>query len=268
MKRGAVFAGRWYPSEERALARDIEAYLDSGSKSGHSVRGLVSPHAGYIHSGAVAGAAFAAVTVPDQVVVLCPNHRDRRPQRPAFAVASHDVWATPLGDVEIDGELSQAIVASCPGAALDSVAHEEEHAIELQLPFLRFLNPQVRVVAISVGTLNFESLTRLGAVLAETMREDSLLVASSDMNHYEARDIVFAKDQKAIDKIKEFDGAGLLKLCAEEKISMCGRGPVVSLLERCDRLGAKNVKLLSHDCSKGRGGSEAPVVGYAALAVF
>ncbi|MDF1667255.1 MAG: AmmeMemoRadiSam system protein B, partial [Planctomycetota bacterium] len=196
------------------------------------------------------------------------NHRDRRPHRPAFAVAAHDSWETPLGEIPIDRALSEAIVDACPGAELDTEAHSEEHAIELQLPFLQVCNPKVKIVAISVGTLNIGKLERLGEALAETLGSESLLVASSDMTHYEPREIVFQKDKKALEKIEEFDSEGLLDICAREEITMCGRGPVAVMLKSCLRFGANNVKVLCHDTSKSGNDQTAPVVGYAALAVY
>lgn len=268
MEREAVFAGRWYPGEESELRKAISCYLEPHKLVDAPVRGIMAPHAGYIHSGAVAGASFASVSVPERVILLCPNHRDRRPDRPAFAVSGHEFWETPLGEIAMDQDLSRAIVAACPGAELDTEAHSEEHAIELQLPFLQVCNPQVKIVAISVGTLKFEDLERLGDVLAELIGPETLLVASSDMTHYESREIVFRKDQKALEKIEEFDGRGLLDICAREEISMCGRGPVVVMLKSCQRFGANNVKVLCRDTSKGAKNELAPVVGYAALAVY
>lgn len=268
MKRDAVFAGRWYPDDEAELRDLITGYLESHQPLDAKVHGIMAPHAGYVHSGAVAGASFGAVTVPERVIVLCPNHRDRRPDRPMFAIAPHDGWETPLGELALDKELSQTLAGACPGAELDAIAHSEEHAIELQLPFLQVCNPAVKMVAISVGTLNFENLERLGDSLAEHVGPETLIVASSDMTHYETREIVFRKDQKALDKIEEFDGKALLEICAREKISMCGRGPAVVMLKVCERFGADKVKVLCRDTSKGGKDPAAPVVGYAALAVY
>jgi hypothetical protein len=171
--------------------------------------------------------------------------------------------------VELDRELSQKIVADCDDAQFDAPAHSQEHAIELQLPFLKALNSKVKIVAISVATLNVEKLENLALALAKNISEDCLLIASSDMTHYQPRSTVMAKDRRALERVKQFDGVGLLDLCDREEISMCGRGPVVAVLKACQLMGAKEVRVLCHDTSKPAGDAEDdPVVGYAALAIF
>jgi MEMO1 family protein len=267
--REAVYAGHWYPGEEAALRQSLTDFMAPHEVLPKKVHALVAPHAGYVHSGSVAGFAYGAIAPPKVAVVLCPNHRDRRLNRPSFAVAPHPTWKTPLGEIGLDLELSAKIVEDCVYADFDGIAHSEEHSIELQIPFLQLLNPEVKLVAISIGSLNLKKLDCLAVTLVKHLGDEALIIASSDMTHYESRTSVLAKDKRALEKVINFDGPALLEICDREEITMCGRGPVVVALKCSELQGASEVRLLCHDTSRASAGvPDGPVVGYAALAIL
>ncbi len=185
--RHPVVAGRFYPRDPEELAAGLLAYL-SQTPSQEPVRavGCIVPHAGYMYSGHVAGAVFAGLEIPEICLVVCPNHTGMG--RP-LAIMSEGEWETPLGSVPIDREFAEWLKQQCPLLEEDSAAHRAEHAIEVELPFLQMRQPRLRFVPVALGTRQLDVLEELGEVIAETIAELGqrvLIVASSDMNHYEA----------------------------------------------------------------------------------
>ena len=266
MVRPPAVAGRFYPRDRDALQKDLEAYVPTQEVSTPAL-GCVAPHAGYIYSGAVAGAVFANVELPPRVIVLCPNHTGRG--RP-LAIVSSGAWQTPLGEVPIDCSLADALKRNFPPLTEDADAHRNEHAIEVELPFLQVRRNDFRFVPIALGTRQFDILEKLGEAIAETVQgqnERILIVASSDMNHYENDAVTRVKDQKAIERILALDAKGLFEVVVNEKISMCGPGPTVVMLNSAKRLGATSAELIKYATSGDVSGDREMVVGYAGLVV-
>lgn len=275
MTRRCRFAGSWYPDDGAELAAVIDRALAEHPRV-PGVRAVMAPHAGLIHSGAIAGRAFAAAGPRRGALILAPNHRDRRPGRPAFALAPEAAWETPLGTLTLDAEGARVLVerarAAGLDAALDAEAHDDEHAIELELPFLQRLAPEVELVAVSVATTDPDALARFGALAGawawERWAEDGLLVASSDMTHYEPAAAAAAKDAIALERLLAFDGQGLLERCAAKRITMCGRAPAAALIAAAHVQGASRGMLLERGASRSLDGEPGgPVVGYAAVAL-
>jgi len=265
VRRPAV-AGRFYPGEPHLLADEVRSYL---SAADHPVPALacLAPHAGYIYSGHVAGAVFSRIDIPDRCIILCPNHTG---MGRALAIMSEGSWQTPLGDVAIDSELAYALKQVCPALNEDIDAHRAEHAIEVQLPFLQARRPELRFVPIAVGTGQFESLSQLGEALAQVIQAEKsrvLIVASSDMNHYENDQVTRVKDHKAIEKILALDPRGLYDTVTQEDISMCGFGPAVAMLTAVRRLGASRADLIRYATSGDISGDRKMVVGYAGIVI-
>jgi MEMO1 family protein len=229
--------------------------------------GCIAPHAGYRYSGHVAGAVFARVEVPKRCIVLCPNHTG---VGRALAMMSEGAWRTPLGDVPIDAELAGALKQRFPALQEDATAHRAEHAAEVELPFLLLRQPELRFVPIALGTGQFEVLEQLGKALADVVAAQSdpiLIVASSDMNHYESDAVTRAKDQRAIERILTLDPRGLFDVVTQQDISMCGFGPAVVMLTGARQLGAKSAELAKYATSGDVSGDRDMVVGYAGVAV-
>ena len=215
--------------------------------------GCVTPHAGYIYSGGVAGAVYSRMEIPAHCVILCPNHTGKG--RP-LAVMANTTWQTPLGEVAADAELGELLLRRFPALQEDSAAHRGEHAIEVQLPFLQARQPELKIVPITVGTSDFGVLRGLGEALADVIgdREEAdnkkvLIVASSDMNHYESDAITRVKDHKAIERVLALDARGLWEVVMNEGITMCGFGPAIVMLTAAKLLGATSATLVKYATS-------------------
>jgi MEMO1 family protein len=269
LRRPAV-AGRFYPGDPEDLRAEAQAYL-SQSKSNNQTAvqaiGCITPHAGYVYSGHVAGAVFARLEIPERCVVLCPNHTG---MGRALAILSEGAWETPLGEVPVDEGLAGALKRQFPALHEDAAAHRAEHAIEVELPFLQLRQPKLQIVPIALGTGQFEVLEALGVALAEVIAAQTapvLIVASSDMNHYESDAVTRVKDHKAIERILTLDPRGLFDVVTQQKISMCGFGPAVVMLTAARQLGAKSAELVKYATSGDISGDRNAVVGYAGVVV-
>jgi AmmeMemoRadiSam system protein B len=266
--RHPAVAGRFYPHDPEVLREQVRTYL-SQTPQHTAVRavGCIVPHAGYMYSGHVAGAVFSALEIPQLCLVLCPNHTG---VGSALAIVSEGAWETPLGNVPIDNSFANALKERCPLLQEDSTAHRSEHAAEVELPFLQMRQPQLRFVPIALGTGQFEALDQLGDAIADVIATQSspvLIVASSDMNHYESDAITRVKDHRAIDPILDLDPLALYDVVMQEHISMCGFGPAVAMLTAAKKLGATSAELMKYATSGEISGDLDLVVGYAGVIV-
>ena len=266
MLRLPAVAGQFYPADPRELTRLIRKLSaeDPGVKKTR-VRACLVPHAGYIYSGDVAGAVFARMILPKQILVLGVRHS---PMGEDLAILSEGPWRTPLGDAPVDEPLAQRVKVACPGLREDDVAHSREHSLEVEIPFLQILDPGFSFVPVAVGTLRLEELHELGMGLARVLKESQeeiLVVTSSDMNHYEPDDATRIKDAKAIDRMKAVDARGLFEICRKEKISMCGLGPAVVMLTAMKELGVESGEVVRYATSGDVNGDRDAVVGYAGM---
>lgn len=268
--RHPAVAGRFYPRDPDALRTEVQGYLaQSITTNAAPVKaiGCIAPHAGYMYSGHVAGAVFARIEIPRVCVVMCPNHTG---MGRALATMSEGSWETPLGTVPIDAEFAGQIQQRFPALHNDAAAHRAEHAAEVELPFLQLRQPDLRIIPIALGTGQFETLEQLGLALADVIsksREPVLLVASSDMNHYESDAVTRAKDHRAIERILTLDPRGLFDVVTQQDISMCGFGPAVAMLTAARQLGAKSAELVKYATSGDVSGDRTTVVGYAGVVV-
>jgi MEMO1 family protein len=270
MIRQPAVAGTFYPREPRELSTRVKQFLEEGraESSADSLERVIAclvPHAGYVFSGAVAGAVYARIKIPKRIVILGPRHR---PGYANFAINSEGAWETPLGRAEIETELARALMAACPLIAEDDVAHRREHSLEVQLPFLQTLTTEFKFVPIAIGTLNFNELAELGHALAKVISnsaEPVLIVASSDLNHYESEKITHVKDRQAIDQMLALNPRGLHETVRREGITMCGCGPAVAALTAALDLGATRAELVRYATSADVLGDREEVVGYAGM---
>lgn len=265
IRRPAV-AGRFYPGDPSALLADVRTYLSPAEQT-IPATGCVVPHAGYIYSGHVAGAVFARLNIPRRCVVLCPNHTG---MGQPLAIMSSGAWETPLGNVSIDSPLAEALKKRFPLLTEDADAHRAEHAAEVELPFLQAKSPNFSFVPIALGTGKFDVLEDVGQAIADVVKTEAepvLIIASSDMNHYENDKITRVKDHKAIDRILALDVRGLFDVVMNEDISMCGFGPTVAMLTAAKCLGANSAELVKYATSGDISGDRDMVVGYAGVVV-
>ncbi len=271
MIREPAVAGRFYPSHPGKLTQEIDGYLAADSSAApQKAIGCVVPHAGIMYSGHVAGAVYAQIALSQRLVILCPNHFGVG-QR--LAIHSQGAWRTPLGEAPVDSELAGQIQRACPLLREDAEAHRIEHSLEVQLPFLQRRRADFRFVPIALGTDRFDAFAELGRAIAAVVKENAtetdpiLLVASSDMNHYESDAVTRSKDRKAIDQVLALDPRGLYDTVRHESISMCGYGPTTTMLVAARELGATRAELVRYATSGDVTGDFDRVVGYAGIVV-
>jgi hypothetical protein len=269
VRRPAV-AGRFYPGKAEVLTRQLDQCLAGDTPVAEKVEaalGCIVPHAGYMYSGPVAGAVFQRLPARATYIILCPNHTGRGAP---LAIMSKGEWLTPLGAVAIDAEWAARLQHSCHLLMEDAKAHEGEHAIEVQLPFLQRSVGAFTFVPITIGVSRFAALEALGHGMAQALKGSAnpvLIVASSDMNHYEPDDVTRVKDHKAIDQILALDPAGLYEVVGKEDITMCGSGPAVAMLTAARELGATRAELVRYATSADASGDRSAVVGYAGVVI-
>ncbi|MBI3667300.1 MAG: AmmeMemoRadiSam system protein B [Acidobacteria bacterium] len=269
MVRRAAWADQFYPSRPVLLRHELEKLLkaDSPEKITQPI-GCVSPHAAYMYSGMIAGAVYARIEIPRKCIVLCPNHTGRGSP---LAIMSEGEWQMPLGNVPIDSILARELQKKCHLLFEDARAHEDEHSLEVQLPFLQKLQPKLEFVPIAVGTEAYDALELLGQAMADVIqaqRERVLIVASSDMNHFESDERTRLKDRRAIDQVLALDPRSLYDTVRHEHITMCGYCPTVAMLHAARRLGATQAELVRYGTSADVSGDSSRVVGYAGIVVW
>jgi AmmeMemoRadiSam system protein B len=265
--RPPAVAGTFYPAAPEELRRAVREALGPPPPSRERALAVIVPHAGYAYSGRVAGAVYARVDLPRDVVLLAFNHRG---EGKPFALWPEGAWRTPLGNVPVEGRLSRALREEFLPAEFDEAGHRGEHSAEVQLPFLQVLRPDVRIVpvALTVG-LDDRSFTQLGAFGRALARlpGDFLVVASTDLNHYEDQDTTLRKDAAALRALERLDGEELRRAIAREGISMCGFAPALAAAAYARARGASSARTVLHATSAAASGDFARVVGYAGLIV-
>jgi len=249
------------------LTEEIESLLPASTGQKLRARGCLVPHAGYRYSGHVAAHVYGRLDLPKRFVIVGPRHY---PQGEALAILSEGAWQTPLGQAKIDSALAAELKRACPLLREDSAAHRNEHSLEVQLPFLQKLAGDFSFVPIALGTVQLADFEQLGRALAEVLKtkpEPVLVVASSDMNHYEGDAITRVKDRKALERILALDPRGLYNTVRRESITMCGFGPAVTMLTAARELAACKAELVGYATSGDITGDCDEVVGYAGVIV-
>jgi AmmeMemoRadiSam system protein B len=264
MDREPAVAGRFYTDEPSALAREVDRFLAAAAPRSPAL-GVLAPHAGYVYSGAIAGAVYARVAVPPRVLVLGPNHTGLG--RPAALWPPGGAWRTPLGLVPVSAALTEAL-ARVPGVEVDRAAHLGEHSLEVQLPFLQRARPDVEIAALCLGPLDLDACAELGAGVARVAADaGALVVASSDMSHYVPAEVAREKDHRAIERVLALDPEGLYRTVRRERIGMCGVIPATVMLHAARALGAGAGELVRYGTSGDVSGDDRHVVGYAGVLV-
>lgn len=266
MQRHAAVAGTFYPARKSELLRTIETLTGPAPASKVKAIAVVSPHAGYVYSGPVAGAVFASVEVPEAVIVLGAPHADFRPR---FSIIDEGVWESPLGDVPINARLAGLVLGHAPQSESADHPHEDEHSIEVQVPFLQYFQKKLSLVPVHVNVRStLSDLEGLGAGLAAAVREYGepvLIVASTDMSHYIDQESARRQDFLAIDRILALDAKGLFDTVRKHRISMCGYQPTTAAVVAAKALGASRAELVKYQTSGDVTGDRSQVVGYAGL---
>lgn len=273
MIRNASFAGPFYSAAAATLEAEVAGYLDSSAQPKPMIA-AISPHAGLMYSGPVAGSVYSRVAVPATAILIGPNHTGIGPP---VSVYPEGAWQMPGGKVSVDRDLAERILLRCPYAQADVSAHQWEHCLEVQLPFLQHRQQQVRIVPIVLGIRDPAMCRAVGeclaAIIAQSVSpsatddEQPLLVASTDMNHYESDAITREKDRHAIEAITRLDPDRLDAAVTTHCISMCGIAPTLAVLHAARALGATGATLVRYATSGDRNGDRTRVVGYAGFTI-
>lgn len=279
--REPAVAGQFYAADPDVLRGQIEDAFTHEVGPGavppvgsgpRDLVGIVSPHAGYPYSGPVAAHGVAAVAedgAPETVVALGPNHSGLGAP---VAFSGADRWETPFGALEVDAELTQAILSADDVGEIDDAAHRDEHSVEVQFPLLQYaLETEFRIVPICMGRQDEGTSGRLGRAIAEAAQEvgrDVLVLASTDLTHYEPQDVAEREDRKAIDRMTAFDAEGVVEVATVEGVSMCGYGPVAATVVASEELGGTEATLFEYATSGDTAGPAREVVGYGSLGFY
>ncbi|HUY91561.1 MAG TPA: AmmeMemoRadiSam system radical SAM enzyme [Pirellulales bacterium] len=264
--RPAAMAGKFYPADRAALDALLDELLSGPACAAGPWRAAMAPHAGLRYSGRVAAETLRRIEIPETVIVLGPKHT---PHGVEWAVAPHRAWSLPGGTLAADPELAQRLARAIPGLQLDAAAHAEEHAIEVELPFLHRLAPEARVVGIAIGGGSLARCRQFAAGLAECLRGERkppLLLVSSDMNHFASDEENRRLDEIALAALETLDPERLYETVAGQHISMCGLLPAVIVLETLRRLGQLHrAERVAYSTSADATGDRRRVVGYAGM---
>lgn len=265
--RHPAVAGTFYEgTPDRLRAQVDKCFVDEIPQAKERFLAAVVPHAGLMYSGHVAAALYGRAELPKRFVILCPNHTGAG----HFAAINREgAWRTPLGDVAIDTPLADALMAKTKLLAEDSRAHAREHSLEVQLPFLQRLLPDLTFVPICLGAHRFDYAEEIGRAIAAVVREekDVAILASSDLNHYEDQETTLRKDRIAIDQVLALNPRELWRVVDDYDVSMCGFIPTTAMLVAVNELGATNARLVKHATSGDINRDYAHVVGYASILI-
>ena len=271
MIRRPTVAGRFYSSDARSLIEEVKLHIPQSSESKLAEKfravGIVSPHAGFMYSGDVAGAVYSRIEIPDTIILMGPNHTGLGER---VSVMTEGTWNMPQGDIKVDNQLADAICRISLTAQKDHQAHQKEHALETQLPFLQFYRDEFKIVPICMMRLRLDECEEISRAIVKAVEQAGrsiLIVASSDMTHYETHENATKKDKGAINQILNLDARGLFNEVRDKNISMCGVNPAVIMMMCARKIGAKEAFLAKYMTSGEISGDMDHVVGYAGIIV-
>lgn len=271
MIRPPAVAGQFYPGTASEVDAELQALIPLSDSKRHALA-VVCPHAGWTYSGRTAGFIYSQVEIPDRVILVGPNHHGTGSK---YAVYDSGSWHTPAGDVPIAEPLAAALLDNCELLAEDPHAHGGEHSLEVQVPMLLRANPNVRIVPLLIGggwpeSGGRGSLREIGVAIAQTVQEFGkpvLLLASTDLNHYEDQETSHIKDKLVLDAIVKLDEEALMDRVRDVEVSMCGVASTYVVMYAAKKLGAKRAELLDYRTSGDVSGDFAKVVGYGAVVI-
>jgi AmmeMemoRadiSam system protein B len=276
--RRPTVAAQFYESDAEALRNQIKKCflhklgpkkLPTVNLHNHprNIVGMICPHAGYIYSGPVAASAYYELALdgkPDTIVLLGPNHTG---YGSALSLMREGIWQTPLGNIEIDTKIADDIIQETNIIDVDELAHRYEHSIEVQLPFLQFLyGDTFKIVPICFLMQDYDSAVEVGRALEEALESNNtVVIASSDMTHYEPAKTAAEKDQAALKAITAMDAKCFYETVEKQNITACGYAPITALITYAKGVNVKEAKVLNYHNSGDITGDHSSVVGYAAL---
>lgn len=268
LTRKPAVSGQFYSGSKKRLKADIEKLVDKEAHPTEAI-GCMLPHAGYIYSGRTAGRTISCLDIKDNAVLLGPNHT--RLGAP-FSIMTEGNWQTPLGETAINSDLAKSILNKSEYLTDDALAHTHEHSLEVELPFLQYYKPGIRIVPIIVTEDRISVYKEIGNSIASALKESklgnsTLIIASSDMTHYEPQEKAKEKDKEAIEAILELNEDKLIDKIKRVNISMCGYVATAIMLVAAKLLGAKKAELINYQTSGEVTGDYSSVVGYAGIII-
>lgn len=266
MIRKPVVAGQFYPQTEASLRKMLSGLIDTGSEKQDAI-GIIMPHAGYVYSGYVAGLTISKVGLKKTAIILGTNHTGAGER---FSIMTQGSWVTPLGEVKIDSEIAGSILKESQLLKEDTLAHMYEHSIEVEVPFLQYLKNDIKIVPIVISQADLSEYQGIGHDIANGFKKvgrPGIFIASTDMTHYEPKEMAEKKDMLAIDAMQSLDEERLFEVVRQNDISMCGVAPTCVLISLCKDLGAKKAGLVKYQTSGDVSGDYDSVVGYAGMII-
>lgn len=277
MKRKARFAGSWYAGDPTTLLQHLKAHFLQGPKQDpreisprqiSSVIGIVVPHAGHMYSGTVAAHAYFEAyqkSTPQTVVIIGPDHYGAASQ--PISIFNQGEWETPLGNLTIDSQLANRIIAELQ-VEPDPQGHTFEHSLEIQLPFIKYCWPDVKILPVMLAQQTLNVSIKLGDVLGKILDpKKHLFIATTDFSHYISAELAREKDYKILELIPLKNPSQVYNTIAETKTTLCGYGPLTAIIRYSTFYPEAEVKLLHYANSGDVSGDYDKVVAYAAIAI-
>lgn len=268
--RTPVVAGAFYPADAHLLSADIQSYLQKAEvvPVKGTLYGIIAPHAGYVYSGPVAAYSYKLLKNMDidVAVVLAPSHRARFN---GASVIPRGIYETPLGEVEIDADIGTRLVEKNNFSFIKE-AHQAEHSLEVQVPFLQSVLSDFTIVPVIIGSTELATCGAIAESLYDVLKDEKrnvIIVVSTDLSHYHDYSSAKAIDEVFINSLKSFNPAQVEEVCAARKAEACGEGPVLTGMTLCKQLGADTMDVLNYANSGDAGGGKGQVVGYVAAAM-
>ena len=265
--RKAAVAGSWYPADADALAREVDRYLDEadGTPSGQPLA-IIAPHAGLMYSGPVAAYSYKLLAAReiDVAILVGPSHYVGFD---GVAIYDRGAFDTPFGPIPISAQCADAIALGSPMIRQHPMAHAREHSLEMQLPFLKRVLPNTEIVPLVMGHQRRETVYALGEAIAAAVKgRRAVLIASTDLSHYQSAETAAKLDNKVMQQVLRFDPDGLMTALEAFPDHACGGGPTVSVMLAAKALGARDARVLKYGDSGDVSGDKDAVVGYLAAA--
>jgi hypothetical protein len=267
--RKPAVAGFFYPSSPDSLSNQIEEFLVrvDNKLNPSQITGIVSPHAGYTYSGLTAAHGFSLLKGKniETVIIISPSHRE---YFPGISIYNGDAYQTPLGLVEINKTMAEKIIEGSRSIFFGEQGHHQEHAIEVQLPFIQEVLPYFKLVPVVMGDQGKDFVDDLAERLSKVIDERTVIVASSDLSHYFSSDVADKMDSLVAKRISQFDYEGLWDDLEQHNCEACGGGPIVALMKAASIAGRKNSAVLNRSDSGDASGDKSEVVGYISAIVY
>lgn len=263
----------FYPNDRGQLQDLVEQQLQEAGNlptRRKTAIGAMAPHAGLVYSGVCAAHVFGRIVFPDTIVIMSPNHNGICRAPGGVSLWRRGSFLTPLGEVPVDETVGNELLARCSHVAEDQEAHLPEHGIELELPFIHTMAPESQIVPLLFVQDSWEICFSVASALSEIIRERQggvLVLASSDMTHFESAESAASKDDEALDAVEALDGQRLLEVCKRRRITMCGRAPAAVMVEVARQLGHRSATVVDRRHSGLVSGDFENVVAYAGVVV-